>query len=159
MTPVGYFIVMVSFFVSMVLVVFPMPELLNYVRPEWVVMTLIFWVLMVPIHFGIFTAVVIGVLVDVLEGHLLGQSALAMTIVAYLTLSLSSRMRLFTSLQQVFIVFVLVGIYQLVHYWTQSMIIGQGQAVFLLPSLGSAIVWPIWYGLLHWTRLTFRISP
>ena len=158
MTLSGYFVVMVSFFVSMVLAIFPIPALLNYVRPEWVVMTLIFWMLMLPTRVGIFTALALGLLVDVLEGHLLGQSALAMCVVAYLTLLMYSRLRLFSPLQQTFIVFVLVGIYQLIHYWAQSMIMGQGQAVFLLSSLGSALLWPVWYGLLHWTRLTFRVS-
>lgn len=158
MNPSGYFAILISFFIAMVLAVFPMPHLLNYVRPEWVVMTLIFWILAAPSRVGILIGFAMGLLVDVLEGHLIGQSALAMSIVAYLTLALYGRLRLFNPLQQGLIVFVLVGLYQLIHYWAESMIIGQGQAVLLLPSLGSAVLWPLWYGILNWTRHTFRVG-
>ena len=154
----GYFVVLVSFFVAMVLAVFPMPYLLNYVRPEWLVMTLIFWVLALPAHIGVFMGFAMGLLLDVLEGHLLGQSALALSLVAYLTLSLYGRLRLFNPLQQSMIVFVLVGLYQLVHYWAESMFMGQGKFVWLWPAVGSAALWPLWYGVLNWTRHTFRIG-
>lgn len=158
MTPGGYLIVLISFFVSMVLAVFPMPHLLNYVRPEWVAMTLIFWILAAPSRVGILAGFAMGLLVDVLEGHLLGQSALALSLVAYLSLALYGRLRLYNPLQQSLVVFVLVGLYQLIHYWAESMLMGQGSAVLLFPSLGSAVVWPLWYGVLNWVRHTFRIS-
>ena len=158
MNVTSYFIILVSFFVAMVMAVFPMPHLLDYVRPEWVAMTLIFWVLAAPSRIGILIGFAMGLLVDVLEGHLLGQSALALSIVAYLSLALYGRLRLYNPLQQSLVIFVLVGLYQLIHYWAESMIIGQGNAVLLLPSLGSAVLWPIWYGLLNWVRHSFRIS-
>lgn len=154
----GYMVILVSFFVAMVLAVFPMPHLLNYVRPEWVAMTLIFWILAAPSRVGILLGFSMGLLLDVLEGHLLGQSALGLSVIAYLSLALYGRLRLFNSLQQSLIVFVLVGLYQLIHYWAESMIMGQGKAVLLLPSLGSAVIWPLWYGILNWVRHSFRIS-
>jgi len=88
----------------------------------------------------------------------LGQSALALSLVAYLTLSLYGRLRLFNPLQQSMIVFVLVGLYQLVHFWAESMLMGQGKFVWLWPAVGSAALWPLWYGVQNWTRHTFRIG-
>ncbi len=152
-----YGLILISFFVAMVLAVFPMPELLNYVRPEWVAMTLIFWVLAMPTKSGILLGFCMGLLLDVLEGHTLGQSALAMGLLGYLCQVLYPRLRLYLPIQQSLMVFVLVGLYQLVNYWAESMLVGQTETVLLSPALGSAVLWPIWHGILHWIRMSMRV--
>jgi len=73
-----------------------------------------------------------------------------------LVMLLQSRMRLYNPVQQSLLVFVLVGLYLLVTYWTQSLMGGQANTALLWPSVGSALLWPIWYNLLLNVRQYFR---
>lgn len=152
----AYTVILPTFFIALVLAIFPMPRMLDYIRPEWVAMTLIFWVLVSPAKSGIFLGFLMGLLVDVLHGHVLGQNALAMSILAYLCLLLQSRMRLYNPVQQGFLVFVLVGLYLLIIYWVDSLVLGQGKAALLWPSVGSALIWPLWYNVMFAVRQYFR---
>ena len=152
----AYLIILPTFFVAFVLAVFPLTKYLDYVRPEWVAMTLIFWVLSSPTRAGILLGLCMGLLLDVLHGQILGLNALALSILAYLCMLLHSRMRLYNTLQQSCLVFVLIGLYLLVRYWTESIVMGQGNIALLWPSLGSALLWPLWYNLLSGLRHYFR---
>lgn len=152
-----FWVVSVSFFVAYVFAVFPLPRLLDFIRPEWVAMTAIFWMLALPGRVGIFTACAMGLLLDALDGHLLGQSAFALTVLAYLTGLLYQRLRLYNPLQQSAMILVLIGTYQLVHYWAESMILGRGETLLVLPSIASAIFWPVWHGLLSYVQQQLRL--
>ncbi|MFT6154170.1 MAG: rod shape-determining protein MreD [Crocinitomicaceae bacterium] len=152
----AYTVILPTFFVAFVLAIFPMPRMLDYIRPEWIAMTLIFWVLVSPGKAGIFLGFAIGLLVDILHGDLLGQNALCLSVLAYLCLLLQSRMRLYNPLQQGFLVFVLVGLYLLIGYWTESILLGQGKMALLWPSVGSALIWPLWYNIMLAVRSYFR---
>ncbi len=152
----SYVVILPTFFVALVLAVFPMAELLNYIRPEWVAMTLIFWVLATPDKSGIFLGFSIGLLQDVLHGDTLGLNALSLSILAYLCMLLQTRMRLYNAVQQGFLIFVLIGLYLLVRFWGEIIITGQGKSALLWPSVGSALIWPLWYGLLNSVSRHFR---
>jgi rod shape-determining protein MreD len=152
----AYVVILPTFFVALVLAIFPMADLLNYIRPEWVAMTLIFWVLVSPDKAGIFLGFFMGLLQDVLHGDILGLNALSLSILAYLCMLLQSRMRLYNTVQQSFLIFVLIGLYLLVRFWAESIITGQSKSALLWPSAGSALVWPLWYGLLNSVRRYFR---
>ncbi len=152
----AYVVILPTFFLALVLAVFPLFNLLDYLRPEWVAMTLVFWVLMSPGKAGIFLGFSMGLLLDVLHGHILGLNAFALSILAYLCMLLHSRMRLYNSVQQSFLIFVLIGLYLLLRFWVESIVMGQGKSALLWPSLGSALIWPLWYGLLSNVRRYFR---
>jgi len=152
----AYTIILPTFFIAFLFSTFPMPRLLDYIRPEWVAMTLIFWVLVRPESAGVFLGFAMGLLLDVLHGSVLGLNALSLSIMAFLVILLHSRLRLYNPLQQSFIVFVLVGLYLLVRYWAESLLLGQAKAALLWPSVGSALIWPLWYNLLLLIRQYFR---
>ncbi len=152
----AYTVILPTFFVALVLAIFPMPRMLDYIRPEWVAMTLIFWTLVSPSKAGIFLGFMMGLLVDVMHGDVLGQNALALSVLAYLCLLMQSRMRLFNSVQQSFLVFVLVGLYLLVCFWVESLLAVQAKVALLWPSVGSALIWPLWYNLMFSVRQYFR---
>lgn len=152
----AYSVILPTFFIAFVLASFPMPRLIDYIRPEWVAMTAIFWVLVSPTKAGIFLSLSMGILLDVLHGHVLGLNALSLSVMAYLVILLHSRMRLYNPVQQSFLVFILIGLFLLVRYWTESVVIGQGKTALLWPSVGSALIWPLWYNLLLAIRQYFR---
>lgn len=134
----------------------PLPESMVYGRPEFVMLLLIYWILVLPERMGIAMAWCLGIMVDVLKGALLGQHALAMIVVTLIVLKLYQRLRVFPWWQQAACVFALLILYQALVLWVYG-IIGQdtGGALYWLPSLISALLWPLLVMVLSWVRQRF----
>ena len=156
----AYWVIAASFFVAYVLAVLPLPRWLLAARPEWVVIHRDgIQRIALPHRVGILTALIVGVGMDVLEGAVLGQNALALIVVALLSLMLYQRLRVFSLSQQVAVVFVLVGIHQLICQWVQNLEgAGATDFVFLLPAVTSALLWPVALHSLRALRRQYRVS-
>lgn len=148
-------VIVLSFFVAYLLAIVPFPDWAADYRPEWVAMVLIYWVMALPYRIGIGFAWLTGLLLDVLEGSLLGLNALALAIIAYITLSLHQRLRMFSSLQQSALILSLVGLNLMLVHWVE-IAAGQSTAsnlLFLLAAVSSAFVWPwVFLSLRHLRR-------
>jgi rod shape-determining protein MreD len=97
---------------------------------------------------------------DILEGSILGLNALSLVIIAYITLSLHLRLRMFSSLQQAGLVLVLVGLNLMMCHWLQ-IVTGQSVAsslLFLMAALTSAVIWPSLFHLMRQIRRSFRVQ-
>jgi len=151
-------VIATTFLLALVLTVAPMPDWLRPVRPDWVGLVLIYWCLALPDRVGVITGWFAGLLVDLITGTILGQHALSLTIVAYLTQRLHLRIRLFPILQQAFTVMILLILHQLLALWI-SRIIGRPGApwYFWAPSLLGMLLWPPVYILLRNVRYRFRV--
>jgi rod shape-determining protein MreD len=155
----GTSIIVLSYVAALLLTVTPLPSWLLDARPEWVALFVLFWCIALPERSGIGTAWMVGLLTDVLRGALLGQHALALTVIAYLALKLHLRLRVYPLWQQALSVLVLVTIYQLLLLWTSGMIGKPATSwVYWLPSLTSTLVWPLLFGLLTAVRRGFEVS-
>jgi rod shape-determining protein MreD len=156
----GGWIIFATFVVAALFTVFPLPEWLEFYRPEWVALVLIYWVLALPDRIGLFKAWLAGFFMDVLEGSLLGLNALALAMLAYLSLSLYQRMRMFTAVQQSITVLILVGIHQLLSFWvlTANSQNTATNLIFMLSALSSAIIWPFVFIGLRYVRRTFQVA-
>ena len=152
--PQAYWVILASFLLALVLAVLPLPQWLLWARPEWLALCLIYWTIALPHRVGILTALVLGVVMDVLEGAVLGQNAFALVVIAVLALLLYQRVRVFSLPQQAGVVFVLVGIHQLICQWVQNLEgAGATTLLFLLPAVTSALLWPV---VLHFLRALRR---
>ena len=100
-----------------------------------------------------------GLFVDVITGNLLGQHALAMTVVAFVTVKVHKQVRVYPLWQQALSVFVLVALSQLLVVWVKG-IIGQAPDnwVYWAPSITSALLWPWIYVVLRDVRRKFRVA-
>ncbi len=150
----GLWVIMLSFLAAFLLSILPMPAWLQWARPEWVALVLIYWVIALPHRIGVSVAFVAGTLLDVLEGGILGAHALALVVVAYVATLLHQRLRMFVVWQQAMMVFILVGINQLICQWVHSLgTLGDRSLSFLLPAVFSALFWPwVFAGLRHLRR-------
>lgn len=155
----GTWVIVVSLLLALLLSIVPMPLWAQWGRPEWVAMVLIYWVIALPGRVGIAVAWVVGLMLDIIEGAPLGQHALAFSVVAYLSLILYQRLRMFAPWQQAGVVFVLVGLNQMLCHWVQTL---SGTAspnlLFLLPALVSALLWPWVVALLRFCRRQFYVQ-
>lgn len=152
-------VIFLTFFIAYLLAIVPFPDWAMNYRPEWVPMVLIYWAMALPHRVGIGSAWVAGIILDVLEGSVLGLNALGLVLIAYITLNLHLRLRMFSALQQAGLVLALVGINLMLHHWLR---IVTGQTVtaglmFLMAALTSAIIWPSLFQLMRQTRRSFDV--
>ena len=157
--PHGYGFILLSFLAAYVLAVLPLPQWALWARPEWVALTLIYWTIALPHRVGMVTGLLLGVGLDVLEGAVLGQNAFALVVVALLSLMLYRRLRVYSLSQQAGVVFVLIGVNQLVCQWVQNLEgAGARSLLFLLPAFSSALLWPVVLHVLRGLRRYYRVS-
>lgn len=155
----GTGVILVSLFLAALLEVVPLPEPFDWLRPEWLLMMLVYWVLTLPHRIGVLWGFCVGVYLDVLTGTTLGQWGLAFALGAYVMLAAYKRMRVFTALQQCAVIFLLVGSASLLAYLVQDSV---GRALYppytiLYASLTSALFWRPLCALLRWAQLRFLV--
>jgi rod shape-determining protein MreD len=157
--PRGGWLVWSSLFAALVLATMPVPEWGAQWRPLWVLLVLVYWCVALPQLVGVATGWILGLALDVLGGGLLGQNALAMTLVAYTARRLYLQLRVSPLWQQVLSVMLMVAGFQVVLFWIKGMI-GQSppSLAYWLPTLSSTLVWPPLFLLLRRLRRYFRVG-
>jgi rod shape-determining protein MreD len=147
-SPNSFFILLLILF-AFPLSVLPLSESLRWWRPEFLALLSIYFALEVPEKFGVICAWLVGFFLDIVEGNLPGQTAIAFSIMVYIVLLQYQRIRMFSLLQQMALVFMLVGIEQLLTYWIQVLAAhvlethpARGMQ-FLQPAISSALCWPV----------------
>lgn len=147
-------IVSMTVIVSLSAAMLPMSEWAGWLRPEFAAMIVIYWVITAPFRIGMVFAWCLGLVLDVLEGVVLCQNALGLTVLAYLSFLLHQRLRMFGLFEQASSVFVLIGIHQLIAYWVHGLTGGSYYSLaFLIPALVSAILWPMFKLVLDRLRI------
>ena len=146
---VGFFRIILTLVLAMGLRIAPLPPSLAVLNPDWVLLVLIYWSLAMPERVGIFHAWTFGLLTDVLTGRLLGQYALAYSLIIYICLKLHKRLRQFPFLQQgVFIFFCLLLSQLLLFFIKNLQHPAQLHASFWLPVFTGTLSCPVVYALL-----------
>lgn len=145
--------VLASLVVALVLTVLPMPEWAAPWRPAWVALTLIYWWLAVPDRVGLSVGWFAGLVLDVLTGALLGQHALSLVIIGYLTMRLHLRLRFMPLSHQAGVVFGLLVLERLISAWIIGATRGLPDSwLFWMPALTSAVLWPWAFLILRGAR-------
>ena len=155
----GLWVIVLSFFLAYLLAIVPFPDWAMSYRPEWVAMVLIYWVMALPYRVGIGSAWLAGLILDILKGSVLGLNAIGLVIVAYVTLSLHLRFRMFSPIQQSGLVLILIGINLFICYWLEVMTgyTSASDMMFIMGALTSAILWPSLFQILRQTRRSFEV--
>jgi rod shape-determining protein MreD len=155
----SWFIIPLTFLLAFILTLLPMPEWTVWLRPAWVVMVVLYWIIMMPHRVNVGTAWLAGIFLDVLNGTLLGEHALALTIVAYPAAKINSRLRMFPLLQQGFVICLLVLLYQSVLFCVQGFL-GQLPSTWLFwsPPITSMLLWPWVSSIIRDCRRRFRVA-
>ena len=157
--PRGTPVILFTFLLAALLQVIPLPEILDPGRPMWITMVLVYWVIALPHRVGVFWAFGVGLFQDVLTGTVLGQHALSLAVVAWLSLAAHKRLRVFPPLQQSVVMFMMFGTGAVLSYLVQDTV---GRAPVaplwaLLPALVSAVIWRPVFGFLRVIRQRFGV--
>jgi rod shape-determining protein MreD len=151
-------IIVLTFIVALILEIMPLPEWVGQFRPDWVVLTLVYWCMALPNRVGILTGWSSGLILDVIEGTLLGQHAFAFALIAFLSVRLAQRVRVFPLRQQALTILLFLIFYQLVLLWIMGLSGNNPNTTwYFLPSLVGTLLWPWLYIILRDTRRRFRV--
>jgi rod shape-determining protein MreD len=146
---ISYPLFLVTVVIALVLSISLFPVGWFEFRPEWLGLVVFYWTFRAPAQFGILMAWCLGLLLDVLEATPLGTNALGMALIAFLVLTIHQRLRMHPLPQQCLMVFLLLGINQmLVHFIKQMLGADTAGFSYLWPALTSAVAWPFVSGLL-----------
>ena len=87
------------------------------------------------------------------------MNALTFALLAYITLSLHQRLRMFSALQQSGMILALVGLSMMLSYWIKIGLeeSSEGSLLFLLGALSSAFIWPWLFVMLRHLRRGFDV--
>lgn len=107
---------------ALALSVVPWPGILNAFNPNWVAVYLIYLSLTDPRRIGLVGGFLAGLALDVMTGALLGQNALALITVLFLSMRFHLRVRAFPVSQLVGWAAVLLGLYQFILFWIDGVI-------------------------------------
>lgn len=113
-------------------------------RPDFVLLVVLYWLLRAPNICNIGTAWMAGLLVDLASGGLFGQNALAYALTAYFAVSYQRRLALFNIWQQASYVFALLLLTQItlliLKMFAGGEIPGWG---YFLPSISGILLWQL----------------
>ncbi|MDR3492257.1 MAG: rod shape-determining protein MreD [Gammaproteobacteria bacterium] len=149
----------VTFLVAFILTLLPMPEWTVWFRPAWLLMALIYWSMKLPYRVNVGTAWMIGLALDVLNGTLLGEHALALTITIYFVIRMHTRLRMYPLMQQSLWVCMLVMFYQFILYCIQGFIGSPPKTgLYWAPALTSMLLWPWVFIIMQNHRRRFKVA-
>lgn len=139
----------VSAIVALLLSVLPLPSFVEWLRPDFLLLVVIWFALSSPRAGGLLFAWCCGLALDAFRGVVLGQYALAFVIVAYLVHRFHLRVRMFTLLQQALFVFSLLAFYQFILFWIDG-VTGHPLSTWArwLPAVTGALLWPVLAGFM-----------
>lgn len=152
-------VITLTFLCAIFLAIIPLPDWLRPIRPEFVTLVLVYWCLALPSRVNVGTGWILGIIVDVINGNLMGQHALAFAVVAFVTVKLHKQIRVYPLWQQALSVFTLIALDQLLVVWVKGIIGEAPQSwAYWLPSITSALLWPWLFLLLRDIRRKFRVA-
>ena len=136
-----------------------LPAEIGFLRPDLVLMTLIYWAIALPHRAGVILAWISGISMDVLVGNFLGQFGCTFVIVSYFALKFYQRIRMFSVWQQA----ILVGGLVILHQGLSSLFeyisdVSFWSAWTLMNVLSSALIWPLLFLLLRSLRRSLRLT-
>ena len=149
--------VIITLVVGLMLSIMPLPAVIAAFRPDWLALLLIFWAMQLPRTWSVGSAWIVGVVLDVSYGTLLGQHALALCVVVFVTVRFHLLMRVFPLSQLTATVFALLALYQFILFWINGVAgVTAPSIAYWGPVLSGTLLWPFVFLFLSGVRYRSR---
>ncbi len=149
--------VIVSLLIGLMLMMMPLPDALSPFRPDVLTLMMIYWAMRLPRSWSVGCAWITGIILDVSMGTLLGQHAVALCAITFITVRSHLLMRVFPLSQLTATVFALLAMYQFLLFWINGVADVQAPAVsYWGPVITGTLLWPVIHTLLSGVRVRAR---
>lgn len=152
----GLIFAAVSLLAAMLLSIAPLSGAVAWLRPDWLMLVLIYWLLAMPEHIGITLCWLGGIVQDILLGTVLGQNAFSLAVVAYIVQISYQQLRMFSLRKQAALIALLELFRILVDQWAQNLNgVSQTHWLVFLPVLSTALLWFFLRPVMSWLQRLF----
>ena len=135
---------------SIILTVMPVPELLDQYRLPWLTMTVIFFSIFNISLIGIISVWFSGLILDIMTGGLMGENALILAVLSYLSYRFRFQIRVYPMWQIMLIVLMLLSLGELISLWINGVSGTMSFNIYDWINVGIAVlVWPIFMRVLE----------
>lgn len=157
------------FFVSLMVEIIPLPHWGEYLRPQLVLLALIYWQLTNSYKVNLVLILCLGLLLDYINHIVLGEHALALIVISYFLLKFHQRIKMFALGRQMLAIFgLLLGYHGILLIFTwlthdQTIVIGfsdvkiQDYWLSFSNAIISAVIWPCFAAVLYNLQKYFKI--
>lgn len=135
---------------SIILTVIPVPDLLDQYRLPWLKMTVIFFSIFNISLIGIISVWFSGLILDIMTGGLMGENALILAVLSYLSYRFRFQIRVYPMWQIMLIVLMLLSLGELISLWINGVSGTMSFNIYDWINVGIAVlVWPIFMRVLE----------
>ena len=135
--------IIITLIVGLMLSIMPLPGSIAAFRPDWMALLMIFWAMQLPRTWSVGSAWIVGIVLDVTYGTLLGQHAVALCIIVFITIRFHLLMRVFPLLQLSATVFALLAMYQFILFWVNGVAgVTAPSITYWGPVITGTLLWP-----------------
>jgi len=153
-----YLVLLISFLISILLMIAPVAPWLSDIWPLWTLPVLAYWIMALPHRVGLGVAWLSGFVIDISYNSLLGAHALSFLIFAVLFSKMARRFSFFSSFQQVLAMMLFSLIYLSVFALTQYYADQPVAINFWWPAVTTGLIWPLVSLVLRTYRQRFRMT-
>ena len=149
--------VIITLVVGLMLTIMPLPDSIQAYRPDWLALLMIFWAMQLPRTWSVGSAWIVGIVLDVSYGTLLGQHALALCFIVFVTVRFHLLMRVFPLSQLSATVFALLAMYQFLLFWINGVAgVTAPSNAYWAPVITGTLLWPFLFMFLSGMRYRAR---
>lgn len=152
-------ITLATIFMAIALEHLPMPSLLSWLQPLWLLLVITVLILHAPQYFGLWLAIPLGFMMDVENNQLFGVHVITFGVHIVLLQLFYRRLQTFHFLQLTLPVALMVMLHQVLLYMAIALV-GENRTPVPIwqPVLTSALVWPWLYAIVHMSIRRLNLS-
>lgn len=151
-------IIWLTLILALVLQSIPWPGVLEYYRPNWVLLVMFYWVLALPHKANVLTAMFFGLALDLVIGSTLGIRGIVMSVLTYIVATNFQVLRNLALWQQAVVFGLLSAFAEVIEFCGEYII---HKSVFdphyLWVGVVNCILWPWLYFFLRRVRLRWHM--
>ncbi len=153
-----HFVVILILSISIIINLFPLPEIITPYKPPLLMLVLIYWSLAFPNQINLTYAFVFGIIMDILLMMPLGYNAFLYTITIYLIIIYYPQIRLHSYWNKMFSLLIILIPYFIMSTFTNNMLNIEYNLLEVLTSIIiSVLIWPLLFSVLRFIRLKYTV--
>ena len=135
---------------SIVLTIIPLPDLINSFRLPWLMMTVIYFSIFNVALIGVLSAWLSGLILDLMAGGLMGENAMILSIISYLSYRFRFQIRVYPIWQIMVVGLLFLALGELLSLWIQGVSGTMNLSIIEWINISIAvIIWPIFMGFIQ----------
>ena len=135
---------------SIVLTIIPLPDLINSFRLPWLMMTVIYFSIFNVSLIGVLSAWFAGLILDLMTGGLMGENAMILSIISYISYRFRFQIRVYPIWQIMVVVLILLSLGELLSLWIQGVSGTMNISIVNWINISIAIIiWPLFMGFIQ----------